>query len=180
MKFAQVIPPLLMRLQEANIDFAFIGGVAVYLSGVDRMSDDVDFLTLLSDSDKIDTVLTALGFERLFKSDNAANYWKSGPEGGRVDFLFAHRPYTQTMLKKANTTRFLGMPVKTLRPKDLIGLKVQSSSNDPDRARKDLFDIEDLMARHGKTMDWTLIGEYFDLFKRSNELEGFRKKYQCR
>lgn len=178
MRFLKTLPPLFERLDSDGIDFALIGGIAVSLAGVDRTTEDVDFLTLLSDSEKIDGIMKDLGYEVLKRSEDISNYWREGPDGGRVDFMFAHRPYAQAMLKRALSTQFMGQAIKTLRPEDLIGLKIQAISNNPARERKDRYDIEDLMMRHAKTLDWSLVREYFDVFGRITEYNDLRRKYQ--
>jgi len=80
------------------------------------------------------------------------------------------------MLRRAETKDVLGRQVKILKPEDLIGLKVQSSSNDPQRTSKDIADIEELIKHHAKTLDWELVGQYFQLFHREGELEHMKKR----
>ena len=56
--------------------------------------------------------------------------------------------------------------VRTLRPDDIIGLKVQALANDPRRERRDMVDIELLAERYSGEMDWQRMREYFALFGR--------------
>ena len=164
------------EMDKAQIDFSLIGGVALYFSGSPRTTFDVDFLTVFSESDRIDELMRRLGYRALHRSEDAANYAGSDADLGHVDFLFARRKYSLEMLHRADKMEVLGRSVKVLKPEDLIGLKVQSSSNDPQRAAKDRADIEDLMRRNAKSLDWELIGEYFKLFNREAELQELRKK----
>jgi hypothetical protein len=60
-----------------------------------------------------------------------------------------------------------GVPVVEVA--DLIGLKVQSSSNDPRRARLDLADIDRLLDLPG--IDLGRVREYFRLFDREPQLD---------
>ncbi len=83
---------------------------------------------------------------------------------GQVDFLFARRKYAVAMLDRAESSELLDYPVKVIQPEDLIGLKVQSSSNDPQRMPKDMADIEDLVRKFNRKLDWALIAEYFEIF----------------
>ena len=55
--------------------------------------------------------------------------------------------------------------VRTLRPEDIIGLKVQALANDPQRERVDLVDIELLVERFAAEIDWGRMREYFALWK---------------
>ncbi len=178
MKFSKVLPLLSDEFSKAGIDFSLIGGVALYFSGSPRTTFDVDFLTVLAQSDRVDEVMRRLGYSAVQRSEEAANYVSSNPDLGQVDFLFAHRKYTLEMLRRADKKDVLGHSVKVLKPEDLIGLKVQSSSNDPARAAKDHADIEDLMRRNADSLDWNLVQEYFKLFGREAELQELRKKLQ--
>jgi hypothetical protein len=67
--------------------------------------------------------------------------------------------------------------VRVLRPDDLIGMKIQAIANDPDRAPLDRYDIEELMRLHGATLDWLLVGEYFDLFEMQTLFAELKTKY---
>ncbi len=52
----------------------------------------------------------------------------------------------------------------------LIGLKVQSSTNDPSRQRLDMADIVRLL-RAERNVDMQRVREYFRVFEREKELE---------
>ena len=95
---------------------------------------------------------------------------------GRVDFMYAHKERSTAMLERAEKRWVVGHDVKVLRPEDIIGLKVLSSTNDPDRASKDRWDIEDLMRRFHKTLDWQLVRDYFKLFNREEEFKKLKKQ----
>jgi len=99
-------------------------------------------------------------------------------ELGRVDFLLAHRKYTRNMLARAEEKEILGgkFKVKVIKPEDLIGLKVQSSSNDSSRFHQDMADIESVISANYKNLDMNLIREYFDLFDRGGELKAILEK----
>ena len=58
------------------------------------------------------------------------------------------------------------LSLRTLRPEDLVGLKVQALANDPGRERQDLADIDRLAQRFAAEMDWERVREYFALFDR--------------
>lgn len=64
--------------------------------------------------------------------------------------------------------------IKVVRPEDLIGLKVQSSSNDPSRYYQDMGDIEQILKRHHQGvifLNMELVREYFKIFQREEELD---------
>lgn len=60
--------------------------------------------------------------------------------------------------------------MKVVDAEDIIGLKVQSSSNDPKRYHVDLGDIERLIAAT-PGLDIERVREYFRLFEREKELD---------
>jgi hypothetical protein len=59
--------------------------------------------------------------------------------------------------------------VRVVEAEDLIGLKVQSSSNDPSRRHRDLADVERLLRT--AELDLGRVREYFRLFDREKELD---------
>ena len=98
------------------------------------------------------------------------------PDMGRVDFMYAQKEHSTAMLDRATEHWVLGHNVKVLQVEDIIGLKVLSSTNDLERAAKDLWDIEDLMRRFHKKLDWQLVRDYFKLFDREAEFKRLKKK----
>ena len=62
-------------------------------------------------------------------------------------------------------------------PADLIGLKVQASSNDPSRRHRDLADIQALL-RAAPHVDLARVREYFRLFDREKELDALLAELQ--
>ncbi len=60
--------------------------------------------------------------------------------------------------------------VRVIIPDDLIGLKVQSSSNDATRHHQDMADIEAILRLHQGKLNMAVIREYFALFEREKEL----------
>jgi hypothetical protein len=73
------------------------------------------------------------------------------------------------MLARAGLHVVLGQSLRVVDAADLIGLKVQASSNDPSRQRRDLADIERLL-QVGE-VDLSRVREYFRLFDREKELD---------
>ena len=48
---------VIKEFQKQNIDFAVIGGLALQQFGVTRITDDIDFLVLISDKDKVKKII---------------------------------------------------------------------------------------------------------------------------
>jgi hypothetical protein len=178
MDFPKVVRLLQAEFAKQNIDFALIGGLAIHALGISRTTRDMDGLALLSNAPQIDKIMKALGYEILQRTDDVGNYLSKDWEMGRVDILFAHRPYAISMLKRAKEQTLYQGTIKVLVPEDLIGLKIQALSNDPDRLHKDMADIETLMALHGKTLDWKLIEDYFHVFHREKEFADLSRRFK--
>ena len=130
---------------------------------------DLDLLAEGGRADDVDQLLRARGYECLYRNENVANYAGENAERGRVDFLFATRDYGRAMLRRARPYPILGRSIAVVDASDLIGLKVQSSSNDSSRMRHDLADIERLL--QSGELDLDRVREYFSLFDREKELD---------
>src|SRR5258708_4917478 len=178
MNFPKVIQLLQAEFAKQNIDFALIGGLAIHALGISRTTRDMDGLALLSKAPQIDNIMKALGYEVLQRTDDVANYISKDWEMGRVDIIFAHRPYAVSMLQRAKEQALFDGKIKVLVPEDIIGLKIQSTSNDPDRIHKDMADVEMLLRLHGKTLDWKRVEEYFRLFHREKEFADLSRRFE--
>lgn len=180
MDFAVVFKFLVETLRREKIDFALIGGFALQAEGVTRTTRDIDLLILSEYSEKIKSIMLKQGYDLIHESEDVLNFIGKKTELGRVDFLLAHRKYTLSMLKRAEAKEVFGgkFKIKVLRPEDLIGLKVQASSNDPQRMTQDMADIEMLMRVNYATFDKELLKEYFDLFDRGKDLESILRRIE--
>lgn len=176
MRFSKVLPLLFKELQENGIDFAMIGGVALYAHGLGRTTLDVDFMIFLADAERVDALMKAHGYRALNQTNTFINYVSDDADMGQVDFMYARKEHSIAMLKRAKPQWVAGHTVKVLCVEDMIGLKVLSSSNDPQRASKDRWDMEDLMRRFHKTLDWDLVKNYFKLFCREAEFKQLKKR----
>ena len=173
MYFISIFRFLVENLELEKIDFAIIGGFALQASGIPRTTFDIDLLILSEYSKKIKDIMTRHGYELMHESEEVLNFHGKKPELGRVDFMLAHRKYAVEMLKRAEKKDIFDgrFKIKVIRPEDQIGLKVQSSSNDPQRMHRDMADIELLIRNHYPDIDINLLREYFKLFDREKELD---------
>ena len=173
MNFESVLTFLVGKFNEHNIKIALIGGFALYAAGHQRTTEDIDFLAAAEDMPKIKALLVSIGYEPIHENNDVSNFVGKLKELGRVDFLHAHRSYSKKMLERATERVILtkNLRIKVLVPEDLIGLKVQSSVNDPRRYHQDMADIESLIRIHKGKLDMALVKEYFHLFEKDNELD---------
>jgi len=172
MDFIRVFKFLLEAFEKEHIDFALIGGLALQSAGISRSTLDIDMLILATEGQKIKDIMCAQGYELIHESKDVLNFCHSAREFGRLDFLLAHRKYALAMLRRAGEKDIFGgqFKIKVLRFEDQIGLKVQSSSNDPRRRLQDMADVQGLVKEHYAQLDMKLLKEYFDLFGRTDEL----------
>ena len=179
MDFKAVTKNLLSAFSHENVTYALIGGYAVGLWGVHRSTVDMDFLVLKDDLAKVRRIMGSMGYEIQFASENVTQYRSPLTVFGEIDFLHAFRDASLRMLERSVEKKLFGdeLSIKVLLPEDLIGLKVQAFANDEKRERLDMFDIESLMRVHGQSLDWELIGEYFDLFESSELFSELKRKY---
>lgn len=178
MNFLSTFELLVKSFQEENIDFALIGGLALQQFGVTRTTNDIDFLVLVSDKDKVKKVMLKLDYELRHESIDVFNFFSKTSSFDRIDFLIAHRKYALGILERAELKQVLSgkYKVKFIKPEDQIGLKIQSSTNDPERYHQDMADIKALIKVNYNKLDMNLIREYFLLFKREIELDTIIKE----
>ena len=171
MNFEEVFRLLIGQFERYNIRVALIGGFAMHTAGYSRATQDIDFLVSKDDVGKLKKLMASLGYDVLHESEDVLNFSGRLNTLGQVDFLIAHRKYTQTILEKAAQKSILNgkFDIKVIRAEDQIGLKVQSSSNDPKRYHQDMADIEALMTANQSTLDWGVLREYFG-FARENSI----------
>lgn len=176
MNFKKVLETLIPEFQKNKIDFALIGGHALYFANIARTTLDIDFMVLLEQSDIINDIMKKYEYTLNYKTNDVANYTSLFVELGQIDFLFAHRKYALKMLKRAEYKQIFNLNIKVIKPEDIIGLKIQSSSNDPQRFHKDMADIEEIIRENIKNLDLELVKEYFSLFNRESELNEILEK----
>jgi len=173
MDFISTFKFLIEKFNRQNINFALIGGFALQFRGIARSTLDIDFLLLSKDAAKVKELMLKKGYALIHESEDVLNFISDKSDLGRVDFLLAHRKYATAMLSRAEDKEVFGgrFRVKVLRTEDLIGLKVQSSSNDPQRMLQDMADIESLIKNNYPGLDLNTLREYFGLFGRLEELD---------
>ena len=168
---AEQIREALSMFAQNGIEPALIGGLAVVAHQVVRATQDVDFLVEAEAADKVHDALLDLGYQCLYRSEDAANYVR-GTEG--LDLLYARRPLARRLLAQASARKTPMGHLRVISVEGLIGFKLQGFVNDATRTR-DLDDIRALMQRHRARLNMDELREYFALFNQTdllNELLG--------
>lgn len=179
MDFKTVTENLLSAFEAEGIRYALIGGFAMGAWGIARSTVDMDFLIHKRDLQKMHGILTDMGYECRYQTENVSQYVSPLKIFGEIDILHAFREISLGMLQRAEDRKIFNetMNIKVLKVEDLIGLKVQAIANDPSRKPIDLTDIESLMRTYGARIDWSLLEEYFALFEFNDLFCELRSRY---
>lgn len=163
------MPDLAKQIREALAMFArngtepaLIGGLAVVAHQVVRATKDVDFLVEFEAAQGVHDALLDLGYQCLYRSENAANYVRA-TEG--LDLLYARRPLARRLLAQASERETPMGRLRIISVEGLIGFKLQGFVNDATRTR-DLDDIRALLKIHRASVDMDELREYFAMFNR--------------
>jgi hypothetical protein len=180
MDFERVLQELLDGLNHNRIRYATIGGFALGVLGVPRTTMDLDFLVHRDDLNPLHALLTDLGYDRAVQSENVSHYRHRDVAWGGVDIIHAFRPHSIAMLGRAGERRILNgaKVIRVAEPEDVIGLKVQAMANDPRREAQEIADIESLARRHGGSLDWARVEEYYRIFGLEAEGRALRSRFE--
>jgi hypothetical protein len=137
---------MVARLKELNVPFAVVGGMALFLHGFRRFTEDVDVLVTAEGMRQVHQALDGLGYVPPF---GGSKQLRDTSSGVRIEFLVSGA-YPGDGKPKAvafpdprgRTVEINGIP--TLRLSDLIELKLASGMTNPGRL-KDLADVQELI-----------------------------------
>lgn len=178
MDFEFVLKKIITDFGKNKIEYALIGGFALGLWGVVRATADLDFLIDKEKLPEIKDIIRRYKYKCFYESENTIQY--EGEDGllGEIDFIYAFRRPSLEMLKRGVKKRIFDnkIEIKVLIPEDLIGLKVQAIVNNPNRRSIDWSDIEQLVEKNAKNIDWDIIKNHFLLFGLSNDFNTLRNK----
>ena len=163
---AEQIREALSMFARNSTEPALIGGLAVVAHQVVRATQDVDFLVEAEAADRVHDALLVLGYQCLYRSEDAANYVRA-TEG--LDLLYAHRPLARRLLAQASQRDTPMGRLRVISVEGLIGFKLQGFVNDATRTR-DLEDIRALLKTHRTSLDMDELREYFALFNKPDLL----------
>jgi hypothetical protein len=180
MDFEKVLKNVIQEFSNQKISNALIGGFAISALGIPRATIDIDFLIQLKDCKKVKKILESLGYKCVFETENVSQYTSSSELFGEIDFIHAFRNTSLKMLQRAKKIKVFNnkLEISVLPPEDIIGLKLQASVNDKERKNREISDIESIMERFGKKLDWEIIKEHYALFNQKKEFEALKKKYE--
>ena len=74
MDFKKVIHELIDGLNQNSLDYALIGGMALHFLGYSRATRDFDLMVLVSQRQKLETLMKQLGFKAYNDEPQVAQY----------------------------------------------------------------------------------------------------------
>ena len=144
-------------LEEAGIDYAVLGGIAVSVYSEPRMTQDID-LNIVLDMNDLKEFLgksRKYGFRPIPPNINKfvnetgvvpMRFFKDGV-AGKFDFIIAQNPIEFAGIKRARSKKILDVRVKIVTAEDLLLHKLLS-----DRPR-DREDAQGIILRQGEKLD---------------------------
>lgn len=134
------------RLDELEIPYAICGGMALFMHGVRRFTEDVDILVTKDGLKTIHAALSGLGYAHAFPGSKNL---RDADLGVRIEFLIAGQYPGDGKPKPVQFPDPLAVVVehdgvKYLSLETLVELKLASGISSPDRA-KDLVDVQELV-----------------------------------
>lgn len=177
MEFNKVLSLLIKKFDENGVSYGLMGGFALFMLGIPRTTVDLDFLVAQDDLTKINIIMKKLGYRLVFQTENVSQYVNEISALGEIDFLHAFRKYALKMLEHAEAIKLGDSSIRVLRPEDVIGLKVQAIANDVTRRNRELADIESIVEKYSKKINWKQVREYFLLFDLGADFKILKEKY---
>ena len=154
-------------MTRAKIDHALIGGLALGAHGVQRFTNDIDFLINEKDTDSLLEVLEQHDYQVFHRSSDVLQLNGEIP----IDIILARRPISLRMLKESKPIS--PFKLKCVSVEGLIGLKMQAYKNDSKREFKDKSDIQALI--ESNEINWKKLKPIADLFNEWKEIQRIRK-----
>lgn len=147
MDFEKVLRALNTEFEMNDLEWAVVGGVALVLHGLPRLTMDLDVVVKGEHQEQTLGYLDRLGYERLHVSRGYSNHLHPEPSWGRVDMLYVRGDTQEKIFDQVKTRVGPGrVDVPVADPEHLIAMKVFACRSSPGRRAQDLADIRDLAA----------------------------------
>jgi hypothetical protein len=155
-----------------NITSVIVGGYALILNKVQRMTFDIDFMLTQEDCEKIEPDLLDVGYTVLSRQQ-AFLQLSSKKKGLRdLDFLITDKKTLNIIITEGKKTIIAGQEFTFPSPKHLIMMKIHSISENKKREIKDLPDIVQLLEANSIDPSSREIKE---MFEKSNEKNLYKR-----
>jgi hypothetical protein len=164
--FSRLLADIGRELGDRRIPFMLIGGQAVLLHGVPRLTEDID-VTLGVDASGLPSLLSACRSLSLSVLPEDAEEFvretfvlpvRHGESGIRVDFIFSTTPYERQAIARAESVVLAGVPVPFASAEDLLIHKLFAGRP------RDLEDAAGVIRRKGRQLDWAYLEHWTSEF----------------
>lgn len=162
--FEYQLRQLVKFLDDAKIDYAVLGGIAVSVYSEPRMTRDIDLNVVLNMNDLSAFLKKSRGYGFRPIPPDINNFVKEtgvipmrfykGGVAGKFDFIIAQNPIEFAGVKRARFKKILNVRVKIVTAEDLLLHKLFS-----DRPR-DREDARGILLRQGKKLDLEYVGAW--------------------
>jgi len=179
--FEELLVKIAKKMDKQQIPYMVIGGQAVLLYGVPRLTEDID-ITLGVDSDKeniIRNIISKTGLkipdevtsEFVKKTNVLVGIEKNS--GIRVDFIFSYTPYEKQALKRVKKEKLKKYKVNFASIEDLIIHKIFAART------RDLEDVKIIIQKNHNSINFKYIKKWLNEFSslpgQKNILKKFKK-----
>jgi predicted nucleotidyltransferase len=177
--FEDLIARIAKELKNADLAYMIIGGQAVLLYGMPRMTKDID-ITLGVDIGHLESALLAfgaMGLEiipkdyRSFAEKTSVLPTKDPGSGIRVDFIFSFTPYERQAISRSRAVLIKGTKVMFASAEDVIIHKIFAGRP------RDIEDVRSILLKN-PDLDRTYIRKWLSEFETSPEKKGLTKAFE--
>lgn len=178
--FAELIARVAGTLEQWGLPYMIIGGQAVLLYGVPRLTKDID-ITLGIDTTGLDKVVEAVkamdleiipGDFRSFVQKTYVLPTRDPKSGIRVDFIFSYTPYEIQAIARANRVELMKTAIMFASVEDVIVHKLFAGRP------RDLEDVRSILIKTPK-LDREYVRRWLAEFERSSERPGLVKTFDA-
>jgi hypothetical protein len=163
-----------------KVQCVLVGGYALIVNKVQRMTFDIDFIITADDFSKIEPEINKAGYS-IFNRQESFVQFRSGKHGLRdIDFLISDKHTLEKLIAQGKKVSIAGESFIVPSPKHLITMKLHSIAGNSKRELKDFPDIVQLMTANTIDPTGNDIKEIFekynlmDIYKRVVEAVGVK------
>ena len=177
--FEDLLARIAGELKRVDLPYMIIGGQAVLLYGMPRMTKDID-ITLGVDIGELEIVVTAIdamGLEiipkdfRSFAEKTSVLPAKDTGSGIRVDFIFSFTPYERQAISRSRAVLLKGTNVMFASAEDVIIHKIFAGRP------RDIEDVRSILLKN-PDLDRPYIRKWLGEFETSPEKKGLTKAFE--
>jgi hypothetical protein len=176
MQFVKILSILAKLLQENQIPYLIVGGVALGMHGYVRATKDIDFMVREKDKEKIAGIMKDLGYELFHQGNGFMQYEHQLKVYGLVDYLLARSAIGEEMIANA-VLRDIDDGITKLqvaRLEDIIILKLLVLKGGKERGI-DRDDLEAIFTMFGASLDWDYLLNCAILLGMEEMINAYRK-----